>query len=130
MEGATDRDLIIAAFLFGARIGRREAVGTMLHGYGLPVTPDMITKLDGYEPGLTLSGYEPFVPITQLEVSPAIHDKLLGKNPRILFVAQLIELTAEDLMERYELTAQEVEAVKQAFEFANWRLRPSPSESP
>jgi hypothetical protein len=127
MEQVTDNDLIIAAVLFGARLGRREAVSTLLGGYSLDLTSEMITRLDGYQPGLTLSGYEPFAPIADLDVSADIHNKLLGKNPRILIIAQLSELTAEDLADRYELTAEEVDEVKRAFEFAQWRLRPSSS---
>lgn len=121
----TDRELIYAAFELGANFGRTSVVGGVLSMFKINLTPEMVERLSRYRDGITLSGHEPFERITTLRVSDAIIEKLLRPSLRVVIIAQLYELSAEDLRDRFGLTPEEIDEVRKAFEYAQWRLRPS-----
>jgi hypothetical protein len=130
MDGVSSRELIYAAFDLGTNLGRESVVSQLLGLYGLSLNPAMIKRLSCYEDGITLSGYEPFEVITSFKVPDEIIAKLLAGSPRIVIIAQLSQVTEEELLGRYKLTPEQVAIVKQAFEHGDWRLQPSlPPES-
>ena len=127
MDGVTDRNLIYAAFELGVNYGRQAEVGAFLKKHGIPFTTEMVKELMSQD--FVFSGYEPFNPIIELDAPEEIHAKLLAARPPILIIAQLMMVTKKDLLERYQLTPEEAELVKNAFEFGAWRLLPSKPSS-
>jgi hypothetical protein len=130
MDDVTDRELIMTAFQLGADLERRSFMGSILRKFGLKLTPEMIEELGNYEPGITLSGYDPLVPITEFKVPDEIIAKLMAGRPGILIIGQLTTVTKEGLIERYGLTAEEADLVDKTFDWVDWRLQRSPSPKP
>jgi len=126
MDDVGDAELIIAAFMLGADIQRQNLMQSILGLFKLQLTPEMVDKLAGFEPGITLFGYEKLVPITHLDLPDEIITKFLAARPRLIIAAQLIQLTKQDLASKYGLTDEEIVLVKQQFDFGVWHLRPSP----